>query len=94
MHKKNMVREPAEPTLQRAHNAREEHGQRTCRTNTAKSSQCPGRTWPESLQEPTLQSAHTARHVKAQHDLSTTKLTLHKHLLQTAKCGYADTRDV
>lgn len=52
MHKKNIAREPAEPTLQRAYNAR------------------------------------------AQHDLSITKLTLQKHLLQTAKCGYADTRDV
>lgn len=43
--------------------------------------------------EPTLQRAHNARRVKAQHDLSTTKLTLQKHLLQTAKRGYADTRD-
>lgn len=31
--------------------------------------------------EPTLQGAHNARRVKAQHDLSTTKLTSHKHLL-------------
>lgn len=31
--------------------------------------------------EPTLQRQHNARRVKARHHLSTTKLTLHKHLL-------------
>lgn len=33
------------------------------------------------LARQTLQRAHSTRCVKAQHDLSTTKFTLHKHLL-------------
>lgn len=42
----------------------------------------------------TLQRAPSTRCVKAQHDLSTTKFTSHKHLLQMKRRGYAGTRYV